>query len=366
MNAGRRSASGAVLAGVLAVTALVAAAPPAGAQTPGAVLVVVIEEKGGSMLGIIDPVAAKLIARVPTGPDPHIVAVSDDGKLAFVANTNGHGTIVPDADSISIVDIAARKEIRRVPAGNSTRPSDIEYANGKVYFTASGFRALGVYDMKRDKVDYFGLGQGGPDAIAFSKDLNTIYAVNADTDNISIIENVRGGPVISYPPKPTDWTVTVVPVTKGQRPEDIQISPDGKELWTINELGGGVSIINIATKTSQDVNLQTKHANRLRFTPDGKYVLILDRDTGEMVVVDAAARKVAKRIKFTGDKPGESISVGNLVVVPDGSRAYASVRPPLAAGRDYVAEIDLKTLAVTNRISLTGEGNGLAWAAAPK
>ena len=346
MGTDRRSVKWMVASGALVVATFLVMAPMSAAQTPTAALLVVIVEKSGPVLGIIDPVAGKLVARVPTGEEPHIVAASDDGKLAVVDNT--------DTDRLAIIDVAARKEIRRVNVGKGAQPADVHFVDGKVYFTASGWRALGRYDPKLDTIEYFGLGQGGPDAIAFSKDRNTIYAVNPDSDNISILENVRSG---------KEWTVTVVPISKGQRPEDIEVSPDGRELWTINELGGGVSIVNLATKVSQNVNLQTKHANRMKFTPDGTKVLILDRDTGEMLVVDAAARKVATRVKFTGDKPGESMSVGNLMVLPNGSRAYVSVRARTDGGRHYVAEIDLKTYKVTRRIDISGSGNGLAWAA---
>ena len=356
MRTDKRSVKSLVASGTLVVAASLLMAPLSAAQTLPAALVVVIVEKSGPVLGIIDPVAGKLVARVPTGEEPHIVAVSDDGRLAFVDNT--------DTDGLSIIDVAARKEIRRVNVGKGAQPADIHFVDGMVYFTASGWRAIGRYDPKLGTIEYFGLGQGGPDAITFSKDRKTIYAANPDSDNISILENIGG----------RDWTVTVVPVSKGQRPEDIEVSPDGRELWTINELGGGVSIVNLATKVSQNFNLQTKHANRMRFTPDGRRVLILDRDTGEMVVVDAASRKVATRVKFTGDKPGESMSVGNLMVMADGSRAYLTVnarglpnsnieRPTGTnpGGRHYIAVIDLKTLAVTSRID-TLFGNGMACA----
>ena len=356
---------------VLVAGLLWAAVPTA--QTRSATLVVVLNEKTGSTLGIIDPVAGKIIARVPTGRDPHIVAASEDGTLAFVANTNGHGQTIPDGDSISVIDIAARKEIRRVHAGFGTSPLDIQAAGGKVYFSASGYKALGRYDPVRDKVDYFGLGQDGPSNFIVSKDLKAIFAVNPRSNSVSILENFVEGPILRYPAKPTDWKHTEVPVGKG--PSGIAMSPDGKEVWTINEEeGAGSSIINVATRTVRTIELPTEHAVRLRFTPDGRRVLILDRaqqsGSGQIVVVDTATRKPIKQIRFTGDKSGERMSAGNLVVVPDGSRAYVTVNPLSGGGRNYIAVIDLKALTMSSRIEIGGDcragavcGNGLAWAA---
>src|SRR5436853_7426290 len=56
---------------------------------------------------IVDPVARKVIAEVPTGTGPHEVTASEDGKLAFVSN---YGNETP-GNSISVIDLAARKEL---------------------------------------------------------------------------------------------------------------------------------------------------------------------------------------------------------------------------------------------------------------
>ena len=112
-----------------------------------------------------------------------------------------------------------------------------------------------------------------------------------------------------------------------------------------------MSIIDIAAKkVVQTLNLQTKRSNRLKFTPDGKRVLITDLGAGDLVVLDAVARKEIKRIKMGRSPEG-------ILPAPDGSRAYVAV-----AGDNYVAVLDLKTLEVTGKIS-TGNGpDGMAWA----
>ncbi|MBI3665940.1 MAG: YncE family protein, partial [Acidobacteria bacterium] len=152
---------------------------------------------------------------------------------------------------------------------------------------------------------------------------------------------------VAHPP--LGWNETVIPVGKG--PEGIDMSPDGREVWTAHSRDGGVSIIDVATKkVAQTLNVQTKRSNRLKFTPDGKLVLISDLDGGDLVVLDAVARKEIKRMKLGRSPEG-------ILVVPDGSRAYVAV-----AGDNNVAIIDLKTLALTGRIS-TGSGpDGMAWA----
>ena len=42
--------------------------------------------KADLMLSVIDPATLKVIGRVPSGPDPHEVAASADGRTAYISN----------------------------------------------------------------------------------------------------------------------------------------------------------------------------------------------------------------------------------------------------------------------------------------
>jgi YVTN family beta-propeller protein len=100
----------------------------------------------------------------------------------------------------------------------------------------------------------------------------------------------------------------------------------------------------------QTVVVHTKASNRLKFSPDGNVVLVSDLGSGDVVVLDAHARKETKRIRVGSSAAGILLSL-------DGSRAY------VAASRDnFLAVIDLKTLAIVGKIP-TGRGvDGMAWA----
>jgi YVTN family beta-propeller protein len=82
------------------------------------------------------------------------------------------------------------------------------------------------------------------------------------------------------------WTQTVIPVGKG--PEGIDLSPDGREVWSAHSRDGGVSIIDVATKkVVQTIDLGTKRSNRIKLTPDAKFALVSDLEAGEPIVLDA-------------------------------------------------------------------------------
>jgi len=315
------------------------AAAAAAAQTPSPALLVL--EKDDRSLAMVDPESLKIVGRAEAGDDPHEVVASDDGKFAYISNYGAFGA--NPGHTLSVVDLDSQKRLPSIDLGALLAPHGLEFVAGKVYFTAEGSKAIGRYDPASQKIDWvLGMGQNRTHMLVVGKDLNRIFTSNVNSDSIGIVERSKNGDV-------SGWTETYIPVGKG--PEGFDVSPDGKELWAANSHDGTLSIIDVASeKVTQTLDVHTKFANRLKFTPDGKMVLISDLGTGDLVVLDAAARKEIKRLNLGHGAAG-------ILIVPDGSRAYVAV------SRDnYVAVVDLKTLAVSGRIA-TGRGpDGLAWA----
>jgi YVTN family beta-propeller protein len=323
---------------VLSCVVLVTIANVAAAQTPSAARLLVLL-RNASALAIVDPASGKVLGRVPVGRDPHEVAVTPDGSMAFVASPS---------EGISVIDVRAMKELRRVDTGTLSAPHDVLFAGGKLYFTAEGYKTIGRYDPAANKVEWMlGIGQDGTHMMVLGKDQQTMWVPNRGSNSISVIDGVAGGP-----PK---FKTTAIPVP-GKTPEGLDLSPDGRELWTATRGDGGVSIIDTASrKVTQSFNLKLTDANRLKFTPDGK-VLILDGGTGTLVVLDAASRKEIKRLKVAPGDTGD----GGVFVMPDGSRAYLGLRDDHS-----VVVIDLRRLEIENRFAMGADsGPGcINWAA---
>ncbi|HKW63508.1 MAG TPA: YncE family protein [Candidatus Acidoferrum sp.] len=322
-------------ASLLLVLVLVGNPATGQAQTTSPALLVL--DKEDAMLSIIDPATAKTVARIPTGEGPHEIAVSDDGKTAFVANYGGRTS----GHTISVMDLVAQKELRRVDLGALRRPHGIVFAEGKVWFTAEQNRLIARYDPAANQIDWLlGIGQNGTHMLLFSKDRSLLFTSNIGSDSITVLQ--RGS-------DPSVWNPTIVSVGKG--PEGGDISPDGREYWAANSGDGTVSIIDVATKrVGQTLNVEVNRSNRLKFTLDGKLVLISDLGNNALVVVDAASRKVVKRLN-----PGRQPE--GVLIAPDGAHAYVAV-----AGDKNIAVLDLKALEVSARIPTGAGPDGMAWA----
>jgi YVTN family beta-propeller protein len=326
-----------LLGGLLASTVLRAE------RTPSTALLVLA--KSDNTLAIVDPATLKVIARVPVGPDPHEVIASGDGRLAYVSNYGGGAY-----HTLAVVDLVEQKALPPVDLGALRGPHGLVFVGGKVWFTAEGAKVIGSYDPATRQVDLvLGTGQNRTHMIYVSEDLQQIITSNVSSGTMTIMEKtVGGGPGPHGPPR-ADWNETVVPVGRGA--EGFDVSHDGKEIWAANAQDGTVSIVDIAArKVTQTLAANVMGANRLKFTPDGKLVLISTLGGPDLTIIDAATREVTKRVKIGHGAAG-------ILMQPDGSRAYVACSPD-----GYVAIVDLKSLEVTGHIEPGKEPDGLAWA----
>jgi YVTN family beta-propeller protein len=320
-----------------------------GAQTPTSILLIL--EKGDNTLAIVDPVSLKIVGRVPAGPDPHEVESSSDGKLAYISNYGGSDSAL---HTISVVDLTAQKALPPIDLGALHSPHGLTLAGGKLFFTAETNKVVGRYDPATQTIDWLiGTGQDRTHMVVVSAALDRVFTSNVSSGTISIIEQVSAldfGPPPGTPRK--TWRVTNVAAGRGC--EGFDLSPDGKEVWAANAQDGTVTIIDVATKKATQTLLIPARGNRLKFTPDGKRVLVSGAASGasaaNLLILDAVTHAEVKKFNFGGGSAG-------ILIVPDGSRAYVAV-----SGKDKVAIVDLKRLEIDGYIA-TGKGpDGLAWA----
>ena len=319
------------------------------AETPSVSLLAL--SKSDQTLSIVDPTTLAVIARVPSGPDPHEVIASDDGKFAYISNYGGgaYNTLTP-------VDLVAPKSLPVIDLGALRGPHGLAFAAGKVWFTAETAKAIGSYDPATKQIDWIlGTGQDRTHMIYVFPGLNPIITSNVNAATISIIEKTSssaGPPPPPGAPRPalrTNWSEMVIPVGRGS--EGFDVSPDGKEIWVANAQDGTISVVDLAAKkVVQTLNANVRGANRLKFTPGGKLVFISTLGGSDLVVLDAATRKEVKRVPIGHGAAG-------ILMQPDGQRAFVACTPD-----DYIVVIDLKSLSVTGKINAGKNPDGLAWA----
>ena len=351
-------------------------------------------------LSIIDPSSLRIVAKVPVGNDPHEVIASADGTRAYVSNY-GFGAF----NTLAVIDLVKNRALPSIDLGALRGPHGLTFVGGEVWFTAEAAKALGRFDPASHKVDLIlGTGQNRTHMIYVSKDGKQIVATNVNSGTVSIIDQTsgrgpggpppggfgrrggpggpppdgpppggpggpppggpppddrpggpggpggprRGGPGGPGGPRRPDWNETVIRV--GNDSEGFDVSPDHREVWVANSEDGTLSVVNLAAKVvTQTLNVNVRGANRLKFTVDGKRVLVSNLGGSDVVVLDAKTRREIKRIPVGHGSAG-------ILMEPSGARAFVACSPD-----DYIAVIDLRSLKVTGQIHAGGEPDGLAW-----
>jgi DNA-binding beta-propeller fold protein YncE len=293
--------------------------------------------KAGASLTILDADSMKVLGNVKVGDGPHEVVTSADGKTAFVANYGGQ----TPGSTLSVIDLKTMKEVRRADLSPLMRPHGIQEIGGKIYFSAETNRAIARYDPATDKVDWMmGTGQNASHMVVGSSDQKRFYTANIASDSVTMfaLQNIP----------PAGSQITQIPV--GKQPEAIDLSPDGNEVWVGLNAEGAVDVISTTgKKVVEKVNLGGR-PYRVRFTPNGKQVFSTLPNTKEIVISDAATRREIKRMKLDNSPLG-------IIFSKDGKTAFVTT-----IQADGVIRIDTEKFEVTGTATAGAGPDGVALA----
>lgn len=345
---------GCFAAGVAEVRGQTSTLPAPNSWAPGT-LVVVSGTADEALL--IDPDSRRVLGRFPTGPDPREVAVSPDGRYAYVtsygwvpesdgidasadgpdASDGDMALSSPDSRGVTVLDLVQR----RVHA--TFQPRD--YLNLEAIRVAADGRRLwmtssqgGVVELDAFTGEVKMLWQtesAEPGTLTVTRDSRRVYVANTDADHVTMIDRV-----------------TVVPqrVRTGSRPQGLDLSNDQRELWVANSGDHTISVVN-TRRLKEEVRFPSGGTGptRLRFNPAGNEVWVSHRGTQEVVVLDVASAAVIARIPIDGEPR-------SLAFSDDGKRVFVSV-----PSRHRVDVIDVSDREVIGSLDGARGPAGVAW-----
>ena len=312
--------------------------PAALAQSPR----LLVAEKGGESLAIIDPVQGQVLGSVPEGGTTgHEVIASADGKLAFVPiyGDSGVGRPGTDGRNIAVIDVATRKVVGNIGFDHGVRPHCpmIGPKDGRLYVTTEIDKTITIIDPQSLKiVGTLPTGQPESHMLALSHDGRRAYTANVGPGTVSVID-IAAGKVLK-----------VIPISSNT--QRISISPNDKWVFTADQTKPQMAAIDTASGTvAKWIPIEaTGYGSAV--TPDGRWLLVALPDPNKVAVIDLKTMQVARAVPVA-PYPQE------VIVRPDGKSAYVSCEKANA-----VAEIDLATWKVTRTIPTGKYADGLAWA----
>jgi YVTN family beta-propeller protein len=314
---------------------------PTSAGNPGVLLVV---NQAEHALLVVDPRSKREIGRTVVGVNGHEVAVSKDGRLAYVPIYSNVAIGEPgtDGDHIDIVDVQTRRVTGSANLGKPVRPHRVLLGkDGLLYVTAELDNAVDVLDPVTLKVvGQIPTGQPQTHMLVLSPDGERAYTSNVSAGSVSALDLKQRK------------LITVIPVAK--MIQRISISPDGGRVFTQDRDTPRVAVIDTATnKISTWIEMpELPYASTP--TPDGRWLLVTTNGKIEhrLYVVDLKSLKIARSF----DLP--EIPLG-MLIRPDGDVAYVSC---IGAGK--IAVLNLRSWQMEEPIVLTKGVDGMAWTSA--
>lgn len=310
-----------------------------------------VVRKSDGALDLFDPGSALRLATVQLGHAPHEVSVSPDGRRAAVTN---YGTRERPGATLSIVDLAESRELRRIDLAPHSRPHGVHwYADARVAVTAEGSRHLLVVDPDAGRITA---------AIETAQDVTHMVAVTADGQR-AYTTNIGSG------------TTTAVDLVAGRKLADIAtgagsealaLAPHGRELWVAARAAGVVAVVDTASLQVVARIPVEGIPIRLAFTPDGRTALVTCAGAGRLVAVDAATRKVRQELTVdvplapgAAARPFAQLAPGSVLPIGLHVGRHGTVYVAATMG-DVVVQYESATLAPVRSIAVGGEPDGLA------
>ncbi len=292
-----------------------------------------IANNGENTVALVDDQTGALLKTLPTGEGPHEIAVSPDGRFAYIADS---GAPTKPGNTITVINLGKREAAGKFTLGEH-QPHDLRVsADGRRLWVASAptQSAVEVDTVTGAVTRTWKTGVDGGWMLAASSDDRQVFVAHLEGGGLSLIDLASG-----------EVTRAVTP--KGEMGFDV--APDGREVWAANSENSQVSVVDARTgKILSTFPSAGQSPVRLKFTPDGKRVLVPTADK-KLIVFDAAQRRPVATVEL-------EFRPKAIAVSGDGKEAFIG-----HPSEDRVSVVDLSSLKVVRIIRTGKRPDGVAW-----
>ena len=305
----------------------------------------VVLNKSDHEAALVDASTYQVAAKLATGKGPHEVAVSPDGRYAYVSNYGAFGVFragepprQEPGNTITVLDLKGRAVKATFDLGSYSRPHGIRVSRdgSRVWVTCEGAQAVLELEAASGKIlKAWKTSQQVSHMVVPAPDEKKLYVANIGSGSVSVID--RGSDA-----------VTAVPTGAGA--EGIDVSPDGREVWVANRAANTIAVIDAAgDRVAASFESGGQMPIRVKFTPDGKQVWVSNARSNSVSVFDARTRQLLGTIEVG------AVPVG-IQMTPDGRAFIANTNSNQVTVFDVAARKVLRTFSTGN------EPDGMAWA----
>jgi YVTN family beta-propeller protein len=283
-----------------------------------------------------DAATDTVLGRAPVELFPTTIALTPDGELAFVANSDFHGDR-PRVNPVSVVHTPTMTKITDVTACDMPHGVKSNNAGTRVYVSCMHSDEILEMDVstlgiaRRVKV-------GGGHAPAHAG---------------------HGRPVPPVPPvpgasapEPQAAATAGGSPAKACSPTFVSVSPDDRRLYVACNGSDRLLVLDAATLAVEKEIPTGKGAYNVEPSPDGRWVVVTNKKDQSVSLVDARSLTETARV------PTSKKIVHGVAFSPDGRRAYISAES-IGADPGAVDVLDLATRKVVASIAVPAQPTGI-------
>jgi YVTN family beta-propeller protein len=277
----------------------------------------------------------RTIATVHVGDTPAGIAITPNGRYAYVANNNNDG--ITNGDSVSVIDLRTNRVIRTINDASFNEPYTITInkAGTRAYVTNSNGATVTIINTASNSVIGTITGFDGPSGFAITPDGKTAYVNN------------YGGPILG---SGNGETVRVVdlstnsivgsPITVDLAPAALAVTPDGAFVYVINYVDGNlgtgtISIIRTSDNTVVGRILGLSGPFQIVITADGAFAYITNFGSNNFSPVGMTVTVVDLRINTVVATLNVGTQPSGIAITPNGRFAYVTNYNTLYLGPNF-------------------------------
>jgi YVTN family beta-propeller protein len=309
------------------VVAICIAAP---AHAAGRLFVV---SKAKKALQVFDAETGKMEFEIAGHGEPHEVAVTTDGRFAFIGDAVGY------KNTVTVVDVEKRAVSEEINFQPHLRAHGLAVTKDgtKLYATSAPTRAVVELTSSPLKIARtFKFFADTVENIALTPDESLLFASSSFDGNIQVIDLAKG-----------EFERSII---SGAGAEGLNVTPDGTELWVSNRVDQTVAVIDLAKRKRVATIPCVGNPMHVYFTADGSEAVVTVAVGDRLAIFNRAKRTETTRFEV-GDFPIE-MTWGEA-----GGPAFVAC----AVGND-IAVVDIAARKVLRRIPCGGDPEGIAYA----
>ena len=231
--------------------------------------------------------------------------------------------------NLTIIDSVTNDVISTVPLGKRPRGIHVSPDKSTIYVALSGSPiagpgvddstlpppdksadGIGVFDIKESKLIKVIHAGSDPEEFDLSPDGKFLYTSNEDKSEASIVDIAAG---------------TVVATVKvGEEPEGVTTSHDGKFVYVTSEQDGAIFVIDTATQKLVKNFKVGARPRSVAFLPDNMKGYVTRENDGALSILDTVKHAMTGEIKVGKASPPENIKPMKVILSSDGKTAYVS------------------------------------------